>query len=373
MPSDKRFTVFHVNSERGLRGGERQLLSLASDLRARGHRNIVVCREGEALDQEAGRAGLERVHLPFFTEWDPLSAWQLRRAALRETNPVLHAHTAHAAAVIFMAAEGATLPRVVHRRVAFGVDRGVDFMLKYKRASKVIAVSEAIRAQFIESGLPPGQVVTIHDGIAASEIRPALRDHAATLAARGAIAQEFDVATGAVWIGNLAALEPQKDHSTLLRALPDILKAFPETYLLIGGEGPLAAQLQQEAKSLGIEEHVRFLGQVRDVPAFMTAIDIFAFTPAVEGFGSVLLEAMARGVPIVTTRVGGIPEVLVHHESALLMPPRDPANVATAVGRLLNDAGLAARLAQKALERVREFSVERMGEATEKIYLEAAA
>ena len=92
-------TVFHIDGEKGLRGGERQLLYLACALRRRGHRSVVACREPSPLAAEAARLGLERLALPFLAEFDPLSAAALRRAAGRAERPVLHAHTAHAASV----------------------------------------------------------------------------------------------------------------------------------------------------------------------------------------------------------------------------------------------------------------------------------
>ncbi|MFH1620449.1 MAG: glycosyltransferase, partial [bacterium] len=110
----KRLTIFHVDGERGLRGGEKQLLYLASALQQlRGHRNIVACRPGTALEKASGEAGLETVSLPFFFEWDPVSALILRvkiKRLLKEGPVVLHAHTGHAASLAWLAAAGKLCP-----------------------------------------------------------------------------------------------------------------------------------------------------------------------------------------------------------------------------------------------------------------------
>ena len=116
---DKSWDIFHLDGERGLRGGQRQLLYLAAALRARGHRNTVVCRRASPLESEARRHGFQTVSLPYLWEWDPFSAWKLARLARRARRPVLHAHTAHAAALAGLAGGLGGLPWVVHRRVDF--------------------------------------------------------------------------------------------------------------------------------------------------------------------------------------------------------------------------------------------------------------
>ena len=134
MPS----ILYHVDGERGLRGGERQLLYLACALRARGRRGVVYARAGGELEAEARRLGLETRSLPFLASWDPLSAARLARDARRE-GALIHAHTAHAAGLAALASL-AGVRFVAHRRVDFPVG-GPSAALKYGRARAVVAVS----------------------------------------------------------------------------------------------------------------------------------------------------------------------------------------------------------------------------------------
>ena len=371
--SDGPLTVFHINGERGLRGGERQLLGLASHLRRSGHKNIIACRKEGDLYRAARRQGFETMALPFLSEWDPVSSWRLRRRAREFRAPLFHAHTSHGAALACLAAEGSRVPRVVHRRVDFPVSQGPGTTLKYARAQRVIAVSEAIRRQCLEAGLAPGQVVTIHDGVPAELIRPEARGAEEIETLRRELAGSWGIDPRGKWLGNLAALVPHKDHSNLLKAMAEVAAASPEAVLLIGGEGPLDAALQDEARQLGLGPRVRFLGQVEDPVSFLDALDVFILSSWGEGFGSVLLEAMARGLPIVATRAGGMPEALTAEENGLLVPPRDPGGLATAVLRVLQDPALSERLAERALVRARSFTVRIMGEKTEAVYREASA
>ncbi|MDD5629391.1 MAG: glycosyltransferase, partial [Elusimicrobia bacterium] len=161
----KPFDLFHLDGERGLRGGERQLLYLAAALRARGHRNTVVCRGGSPLEAEARRQDFAVESLPFFMEWDPLSAWKLRRLVRSAQRPVLHAHTAHAAALAACAGPWAGLPWVAHRRVDFELSGWLSRRLKYDRAGRVVAVSGAIARILERSGVPSARISVVHDGL----------------------------------------------------------------------------------------------------------------------------------------------------------------------------------------------------------------
>jgi len=148
----KKRPVFHVDGERGLRGGERQLLYLAGALRARGRSGVVYARGGGELAAESARLGFETRALPFLGEWDPFSAARLAAAARRE-GAVIHAHTAHAAGLAALAALSGA-PWVAHRRVDFPVG-ALSARLKYARAGRTVAVSAADRPVVpIISGLP---------------------------------------------------------------------------------------------------------------------------------------------------------------------------------------------------------------------------
>jgi glycosyltransferase involved in cell wall biosynthesis len=353
-------TVFHVDGERTLRGGERQLLYLACGLRRCGLRGVVACREGGLLDGEARRLGLERLHLPFFFEWDPASAWMLSRAARRSAPALLHAHTAHACAVSSLAG----LPWVAHRRVDFRLSGAASRRLKYGSAGRIVAVSEGVRRVLASDGFEPSRVAVIHDcvPVGPEEARLAGLD------------EPFEPAPprppGPPLIGCLAALVPHKDHATLLRAAARLKASRPDARLLIAGEGPLRAGLEALAASLSLGGTVRFLGQVRGAAAFLKSLDIFVLSSWGEGMGSVLLEAMACGVPIVATSAGGIPEIVEDSRTGLLAPPRDPAALAERLLAALGDPAASRRRADAALESVKSHSMMSAARSTEALYRE---
>lgn len=375
---DKSFDIYHLDGERGLRGGERQLLYLAAALRSRGHRNTIVCRRGFPLEAEARRQGFAVETLPYLMEWDPVSAWMLRRLARRAERPVLHGHTAHAAALAALAASWGGPTWVAHRRVDFELSGGLSRRLKYDRAGRVVAVSRAIAAILERAGVPAARVAVVPDGLPVGraelgwtgESQPAFAPAAPQEKAhlRWKLSQRFGVPESGDWVGNLAALVPHKDHDNLIAAALLVAQKRPGTIFLIGGRGPEGERLLKQVKRMGLLGKVFILGHVPEPAEFLRSLDVFALSSWGEGMGSVLLEASACGLPIAATTAGGIPEIVRDGESGLLAPPRDPEALAGAILRLLEDRLLAGRLADRARAGLPAFGLERMAVQMEEIY-----
>ncbi|MFI5362272.1 MAG: glycosyltransferase [Elusimicrobiota bacterium] len=371
----KRSAVFHVDGERGFRGGERQLLYLAAALRARGRRNVIYARAGGELLAAAESAGFETRSLPFLNEWDPFSARRLAADASRE-DAVIHAHTGHAAGAAALASL-AGRPYVAHRRVDFPVGLAAR-LFKYSRADKVVAVSEAIARILREAGVPGANIAVIPDGIPVSAEENAwLRDGAERFSPpspvekeehRRVLAAELGVDPALIWIGNLAALVPHKDHDTLLAAAVIVLLKNPSARFLIAGSGPEEARLARSVERMGLSGKVLFLGQRADAARLLKSLDVYAHSSWGEGMGSVLLEAAACGVPVAATAAGGVPDIVEDGATGLLAPPRRPEALADAILRLCGDRPLARRLAAEGLSRLPRFGLSRMAADMEKIY-----
>jgi L-malate glycosyltransferase len=371
----KRSTLFHVDGERGYRGGERQLLYLAAALRARGRRNVIYCRAGGELQAEAVRQGFETRSLPFLNEWDPISAWRLAADARRE-GAVIHSHTGHAAGIGALAALGGT-PFVAHRRVDFAVGAAAR-ALKYARAGKTVAVSLSIAKILGAAGLPEAKIAVIPDGLPATaeenawaqggsdRFKPPLPVEKTEN--RRLLAMELGIDPSMTWIGNLAALVPHKDHDTLLAAAVIVLLKRPRTRFLIAGGGPELARLTQNVERMGLFGKVLFLGHRKDPLLLLKALDVYVQSSWGEGMGSVLIEAAACGLPIAATTAGGIPEVVESGATGLLAPPRSPEALADALLKLCDDSAFARRLADEGLRRLPRFGLARMAADMEKIY-----
>jgi glycosyltransferase involved in cell wall biosynthesis len=167
----------------------------------------------------------------------------------------------------------------------------------------------------------------------------------------------------------VARLSPEKDLGTLLRAAAVLCAQYPDFRLAVAGDGPCRAELEALAVSLGLGEAVRFLGAVRDVPALLARARLFVLSSLTEGISLTLLEAMARGLPVVATAVGGNGEVVAAGESGVLVPPADPASLAAAIAPLWTDPERCARMGVAGRRRAEAlFDVRRMVAAYESLY-----
>lgn len=374
-----KLTVFHLDDEGGLRGGERQLLYLAVALRATGHENVICCRGGSLLAHEASAQGFEVLPLPFRHEFDVASAWRLARAAQRRADAIVHAHTGHTVSIAALSALFGGPPAVAHRRGAAPLRSALSRWLKYGRMQRVVAISRATASLLERGGLPSHRVVVIPDcipvsadewriaGFAAPRFTPRTADE--KRAAREAIGASYGLDANAVWIGNLAALVPLKDHATLIAASHELISRRPNTVVVIGGDGPERERLAAEIARRGLTGRVALIGQC-DAARLLAASDIFALTSRVEGMGSALLEAAACGLPAVATAVGGVPEVLTDGETGLLVPLGDAIALTNALARLIDEPALAARLGRGALAGVQRFGLTVSAQRMEAVYHE---
>jgi len=366
--------VLHVNTEEGWRGGEAQTLMLARGLRLRGHDSILAARAGSALASRAGQEGFEIWTHAMRGEFDPGAVLGLARLLRSRRPDVVHYHTSHAvtlgtfAGLLAFPYHG-RLPAVLTRRVSFSLRRNPLARLKYRfHIDHVIAVADGVRWVLIADGIAPGKVSVIHSGIDLA--RFGVRDTPGA----GRFRAEAGVPPEATLIGCVGALVAHKGQERLLEAFTSLAGGRPGLHLALVGDGPLRAELEGKAALLGIAQRVHLAGFREDIPAVMSALDIMAL-PSISGEGSpaVVKEAMACRVPVVATELDGVREIVDEGVDALLVPPGDAARLAQALDALLADAALRERLAARALEKVRHYSVETMVERTEEVYVRVLA
>lgn len=214
-------------------------------------------------------------------------------------------------------------------------------------ARKVVTVSRPFRDQLASRGVPLDRIEVVHNSI-----RPdwgvAARQHSRELRKRLGIAPDQKVV---LIVGRLSR---EKDHVTLLRALAG-LPAISKPHLLIVGEGPEWPRIQQEVVRLGLTDRVTFTGQVDTAEPYYGIADVAVLSSVSEGSPNALLEAMAASVPVVATAVGGIPEIVTHRDSALLVPVGEADALADALGELLGaDPALGNRLTERSRALIRE-------------------
>jgi glycosyltransferase involved in cell wall biosynthesis len=168
---------------------------------------------------------------------------------------------------------------------------------------------------------------------------------------------------------SVARLVPDKDHDTMLAAFSRLTQRHPGAQLWLVGNGPRREVLEHKVRDLGLTERVKFLPVAKDIRHLYHQADVFVLSSVAEGLPNVVLEAMAAGLPVVATRVGGLPEAVVPEDTGLLVSPRDVAGLAAALGRLLTDPRARRDLGRRGRERVLErFSFEAMVSSHEEVW-----
>lgn len=317
-------------------------------------------RARDELERQARAKDLGLIALAPRTELDPAAILAVRHAIRQYDVHIVHAHTAHTAALVAMARIGTRARAVVSRRVILPLRRNPFSRFKYRSASAVIAISRAVAEVVAAGGVPRNRIHVVPDGIALDTV-PAPAS-AETL-------QSLGVSPAATpLVVQVGALGRDKDPISFVRAIAAARVRLPSIAALLVGDGPLRDDVEAEIARCGLGEHVRLTGFRHDAGELLAAAHIVALSSVEEGMGSVLLDAMASGVPVAATRVGGIPEVVEHGVTGLLSAPRDPADLAGSIVRLATDRTLASSVAANGRKRVAEYSVERMTERTVAVY-----
>ncbi|MBI5835867.1 MAG: glycosyltransferase [Candidatus Eisenbacteria bacterium] len=356
--------ILFCNSMKGLGGGERWLLDSAAGLLRRGHQVWVSGRAGGPVLARAAQAGARTLPAPFAGDLDLATVAVLGRFQARESPDVVVAQIQRAHRLCALAAPaGGGVPLVLRVGQLRRVPRKWFNRLAWSRLALVLANCEAIRADLAHTGLvPAGRLRVLYNGL--PPVAP--HERAAARAAIGA-------GPGDEVVACVARLAVRKGHETLLAAWPAVRAARPRARLLLAGGGSRAAELRGLAGRLGLQDSVSFLGEVQDVASVWAAADLSVLPSELEGLPYAVLESMAAGVPCVATRVAGVPEMLEHEVSGLLVPPRDAGALARELVRGLADGPLRARLVSGAARTARErFGYSEMLDRFEAWMLEVA-
>ena len=351
-------TVVHVASGREWRGGQRQVWLLARELQRRGDvAQAVVTGRGSELATRLEADAVPVVPAVWRAGLDPRALAAVIWAA-RGGAALLHAHDAHAVTLAGLASLVTRVPMIATRRVDFPLRRrGL-----WGRASRIIAISEAVATVLSNDGIPAERLVVVHSGIDLDAVRAA-----APLGLRS----RFGLPEDSLLAVTVGALVPHKDHATLLHSARRLSDRFPTLHWVIAGDGELRSVLEWLRDQLGLGDRVHFLGRIPDPEGLIAEADVFVMSSREEGLGTSVLDAMARGIPVASTRAGGLGEML-GGGAGLLVPVAHPEALADAVGRILSDPSLRDALTARAADAVLHFTAERMAGEVLTVYRSCA-
>ncbi len=317
----------------------------------------MLCHPDGPLWAKARACGCETLPIKMRNEFDLSPVLPFRRLVQRGNYDIVHFHTKRAHALALWLGRRCRAKTVVTRRMDYPVKKSwYNHYIYNRKTDGVVAISRRIAEILIEGGVQENKVRVIYSGV-----DPNL----------------FGSFAFAGWhartptVGTVAVLVKRKGHRFLLEAAAIIKQRGVKLRYQFAGDGPEKEELEKLVGKLGLAEEVSFHGFLPNVAAFLSNVDIFVLPSLYEGLGVAVLEAMAAGKPIVSSHVGGIPELICHQESGLLVRAGSAESLADAILGLLSQEGLAESMGRRAWQKVREeFTLEQMGEKNEAFYYE---
>jgi glycosyltransferase involved in cell wall biosynthesis len=350
-------------------GTEHQFAEIASRLDQSKYNLKVACfsRTGEFLNQvtSVGVPVTEFVRGRWFDPRTAACAHRWMRFVRRERIALVHTFDFHTTVFAAIPAKLAGVRRLVTSRRNLGTTlhglRHWALRRLFCWSDCVVANSEAARQNLLMAGVSARLVHVVRNGVDLK--RFSSNGHQASARLRWGWREEE------LLIGVIANLRPEKGHATLLKAVPTVVKRFPQAHFLIAGPDPLKQGEHLRAMASNLSSHVSFLGDCCEVPELLAALDIFVLPSLSESLPNALMEAMSAGRPVIASAVGGCSELVVHGQTGMLVPPQDPEALAQQIVRLLEEPELRERLGRAARKRAEsEFDIKKAVERLETIY-----
>ncbi len=363
MPSSK-LRILHTEWSDGWGGQERRIVSEMEGLARRGHHVVLATRPHCKIATKAAEAGIPILFLPMGSKLDLRSILPLALYLRREGIQVVNTHSGVDSWIGAFAAKLAGTPLLVRtRHLDIPLKRSWLNFVHYL-ADRIVSCGEIMRTHLVEGcGFPPEQVVSIPTGIDFDRFAP--------LRTKQEMRQQLGIPSDAFLVLMVGIIRSVKRHEIALRAFRLFLDRYPTAQLVLAGEGPMEEQTKQLATQLNLGEQVHFLGHREDIPDLMAAADVLLLTSRSEGVPQAVTQALGLGLPIVSTAVGGVPELVIHEHTGLLVPPENPETTATALARIADDPNGAAQLSAKGKQHaLAQFSLQAMLDHTEQLFEE---
>ncbi len=378
MNTPQRKKILYLITKSNWGGAQRYVYDLATTLDQHTWEPVVACGGNGTLVEMLHHAGIPTITLSdlerdvsFKKEWRFF--WSFYRLLRIERPAVLHLNSSKASGLGVVAGRLARVPRIIvtAHGWAFNEDRPLWQKLLIKTlhwitvllSHQTIAVSSGLLRQLVWPGawrkmkvINPGR--TIGAMYAAAEARTELITRYPILAP-----YRTDP-----WLGIIAELHPIKRHAVLIQAMASLVRTHPTLRLICIGDGSLREELQTIVQAHNLSKHVFLLGSLTEAARFLKAFTITTLPSKSESYGYVLHEAGLAGVPVVATAVGGIPDIVSHEVSGLLVPPDNATLLARALEQLLQNHTYASKLASALNEKLKKRSVQAMTTATSVLY-----
>ena len=381
---DRKIRVLHIITRLIKGGAQENTLITVLGLRDKGYDVVLASGptsgpEGE-IESYARAMGVKLLIIPELVREpnlfkDIVSTAKLYNLIVRHKFDIVHTHTSKAGIVGRLAAKLASAPIIVHTphghifHSYFGFIKSKFYhameMFFSHFCDKIVTLTDKCRDEHVKYKIAPAsKFVTIHSGVRLERFidRPFNNEE---------VKNEFNIPTHKRVAGTVARLEPIKGVNYFVDSMKDVLENIPDVHFLVVGDGSQRPHLEKRTQELGIEQNVTFTGVREDVPRLISAMDLFVLSSLNEGMGRVLVEAGAMAKPAVATKVSGIPELVKHGKTGILVNSKDSKDLAQGIVELLSSPEKLAVMGQNAkLMMMSRFSAERMVDNIDNLYKE---
>lgn len=366
----KKISITYVIGDSSLTGAPRHLLSLVTGLDPREFSVSVILPQGPLAD-ELQKNRITTFLVPMRSRSDVAAVNAIKKLLIKYDPDIMHAHGQRAGLLARLAVKDLPI-KVIYTEHTWTKEFRLENPLLHwahirsmrmldKLTHKTIAVSKAVADFLINAKITkPDKIQVIYNGIELIADKPHQSEFE--------LLRKYRLDSKDVVIGTIGSLNIQKDTASLIKAMPRVIKRFPNAKLVIVGTGPLQKNLQRLTQKLKIDSSVVFTGVMNNVADILKTFSVFVLCSRSESFGISILEAMKAHVPIIATKVGGIPEIIISNRNGLLVNPCDSKQLASTIMKLLNDKKLQKKLAVGGYETLQKFTTTTMVHETEKLY-----
>ncbi|MEI7596344.1 MAG: glycosyltransferase [Bacteroidota bacterium] len=352
--------VLHLSTAKTWRGGEQQMIYLAEEMQKKQIQQIVFCIEKSKVAEICEQKSIPYRCFKKRTSLDIFAALKLANLCKNNEIDIIHTHDSHAhtTAVLSAVLFGNKSKIFVSRRVDFPVKKTWFSYFKYNHKSvvRIACVSEMINKITSKAIKDKSKLITIYSGIDLKKFDVSFD--------KDFLRKEFNLEKDTVIIGNTSAVAPHKDYFTFVDSAEKFIKKGISSKFFIAGNGPLQNEIKEYIESKGLSNDIILLGFRKDILQVLNGFDVFLITSKTEGLGTSILDAFASGVPVIATKAGGIPEIVVHEKTGLLAPIKDSNALANLLEQIINDKELKNRLVENATELLNSFTKENTANKT---------
>jgi glycosyltransferase involved in cell wall biosynthesis len=360
--------ILYLDSSVGIfGGGQISLLEFLANIDRAKYEPLVVVGEEGKLKNEIEKLGVECqvIPMPSFKKLNPFLSLagfcRVFNYARKRKAKIIHCNTSRAALYAGPAAKILGISLIWHVRIPHS-DNLLDRLL-VPLCSRIIAVSQVVKGRF--DRFKKAKVEVVYNGVDIKAFLPG--------SVKKDVKNKLQIRSEDIVIGTVGRLSPEKGFEYLLTAIRDVINVYPSVKVFVAGNGneKYRLYLQERINELKLSSNIIFTGFYEDVPQILRCMDIYCLPSLSEGFSRSLLEAMASGLPVIATSVGGNMEVIQDGVNGLLVPSSNPVRLASAIKELLKDKEKARRMGLAGRELVVEkFSVEKNVIRTEAVYEE---